>query len=483
MSKVLSSLPVGERVGIAFSGGLDTSVAVAWMREKGAVPCAYTADLGQYDESDIDSVPGRATAYGAEVARLVDCKAALVEEGLAALACGAFHIRSGGRAYFNTTPLGRAVTGTLLVRAMLEDAVQIWGDGSTYKGNDIERFYRYGLLANPSLRVYKPWLDADFVSELGGRQQMSEWLVAHSLPYRDSAEKAYSTDANIWGATHEAKSLEHLDNGIELVAPIMGVRFWDPAVEIDTEDVTIGFEQGRPATIDGKRFATAVDLVQEANAVGGRHGLGMSDQIENRIIEAKSRGIYEAPGMALLHAAYERLVNAIHNEDTVANYHNEGRRLGRLLYEGRWLDPQSLMLREALQRWVGAAITGEVTLRLRRGEDYSILDTTGPAFSYHPDKLSMERIEEAAFGPVDRIGQLTMRNLDIADSRAKLEQYARLGLVGGAYPAAAGLTQAAAPGLVGALTEGGADEIATRGAVPEGDHELLDRAAMESGTD
>jgi argininosuccinate synthase len=483
VSKVLSSLPVGERVGIAFSGGLDTSVAVAWMREKGAVPCAYTADLGQYDESDIDSVPGRATAYGAEVARLVDCKAALVEEGLAALACGAFHIRSGGRAYFNTTPLGRAVTGTLLVRAMLEDAVQIWGDGSTFKGNDIERFYRYGLLANPALRVYKPWLDADFVSELGGRQQMSEWLAARDLPYRDSAEKAYSTDANIWGATHEAKSLEHLDTGIELVDPIMGVRFWDPAVEIDTEDVTIGFEQGRPVTINGKRFASAVELVQEANAVGGRHGLGMSDQIENRIIEAKSRGIYEAPGMALLHAAYERLVNAIHNEDTVANYHNEGRRLGRLLYEGRWLDPQSLMLREALQRWVGAAITGEVTLRLRRGEDYSILDTTGPAFSYHPEKLSMERVEEAAFGPVDRIGQLTMRNLDIADSRAKLEQYARLGLVGGAYPAAAGLTQAAAPGLVGALAEGGAEEIATRGAVPEGDDELLDRAAMESGTD
>ena len=483
MSKVLSSLPVGERVGIAFSGGLDTSVAVAWMREKGAVPCAYTADLGQYDESDIDSVPGRATAYGAEVARLVDCKAALVEEGLAALACGAFHIRSGGRAYFNTTPLGRAVTGTLLVRAMLEDAVQIWGDGSTFKGNDIERFYRYGLLANPALRVYKPWLDADFVSELGGRQQMSEWLAARDLPYRDSAEKAYSTDANIWGATHEAKSLEHLDTGIELVDPIMGVRFWDPAVEIDTEDVTIGFEQGRPVTINGKRFASAVELVQEANAVGGRHGLGMSDQIENRIIEAKSRGIYEAPGMALLHAAYERLVNAIHNEDTVANYHNEGRRLGRLLYEGRWLDPQSLMLREALQRWVGAAITGEVTLRLRRGEDYSILDTTGPAFSYHPEKLSMERVEEAAFGPVDRIGQLTMRNLDIADSRAKLEQYARLGLVGGAYPAAAGLTQAAAPGLVGALAEGGAEEIATRGVVPEGDDELLDRAAMESGTD
>ena len=353
MSKVLTSLPVGERVGIAFSGGLDTSVAVAWMRDKGAVPCTYTADIGQYDEPDIDSVPGRATAYGAEIARLVDCRAALVEEGLAALTCGAFHIRSGGRTYFNTTPLGRAVTGTLLVRAMLEDDVQIWGDGSTFKGNDIERFYRYGLLANPSLRIYKPWLDADFVTELGGRKEMSEWLLAHDLPYRDSTEKAYSTDANIWGATHEAKTLEHLDAGIEIVDPIMGVRFWDPAVEIAAEDVTIGFEQGRPVTINGKEFASAVDLVLEANAIGGRHGLGMSDQIENRIIEAKSRGIYEAPGMALLHVAYERLVNAIHNEDTLASYHTEGRRLGRLMYEGRWLDPQALMLRESLQRWVG----------------------------------------------------------------------------------------------------------------------------------
>lgn len=325
MSKVLTSLPTGERVGIAFSGGLDTSVAVAWMRDKGAVPCTYTADIGQYDEPDIASVPGRAKAYGAEIARLVDCRAALVEEGLAALACGAFHIRSGGRAYFNTTPLGRAVTGTLLVRAMLEDNVQIWGDGSTFKGNDIERFYRYGLLANPHLRIYKPWLDADFVTELGGRKEMSEWLVAHGLPYRDSTEKAYSTDANIWGATHEAKTLEHLDTGVETVDPIMGVRFWDPSVEIATEDVTIGFDQGRPVTINGKPFASAVDLVMEANAIGGRHGLGMSDQIENRIIEAKSRGIYEAPGLALLHAAYERLVNAIHNEDTLAHYHSEGR--------------------------------------------------------------------------------------------------------------------------------------------------------------
>ncbi|XVQ14894.1 argininosuccinate synthase [Spirillospora sp. CA-255316] len=483
MSKVLTSLPVGERVGIAFSGGLDTSVAVAWMREKGAVPCTYTADIGQYDEPDIASVPGRATAYGAEVARLVDCRAALVEEGLAALACGAFHIRSGGRAYFNTTPLGRAVTGTLLVRAMLEDDVQIWGDGSTFKGNDIERFYRYGLLANPSLRIYKPWLDADFVSELGGRTEMSEWLLARGLPYRDSTEKAYSTDANIWGATHEAKALEHLDAGIEIVEPIMGARFWDPAVEIPAEDVTIGFEQGRPVTINGKEFPSAVDLVLEANAVGGRHGLGMSDQIENRIIEAKSRGIYEAPGMALLHAAYERLVNAIHNEDTLAAYHNEGRRLGRLLYEGRWLDPQALMLRESLQRWVAAAVTGEVTLRLRRGEDYSVLDTTGPAFSYHPDKLSMERTEDSAFGPVDRIGQLTMRNLDIADSRAKLEQYAGLGLVGSAQPPLVGAAQAASTGLIGAMPKGGAEAIASRGEAPGGDDKLLDHAAIESGND
>ena len=346
MSKVLASLPVGERVGIAFSGGLDTSVAVAWMRERGAIPCTYTADLGQYDEPDIASVPGRATQYGAELSRLVDCRSALVEEGLAAIACGAFHIRSGGKQYFNTTPLGRAVTGTLLVRAMLEDDVQIWGDGSTYKGNDIERFYRYGLLANPQLRIYKPWLDADFVGELGGRTEMSTWLAQRGLPYRDSVEKAYSTDANIWGATHEAKRLEHLDTSIEIVQPIMGVRFWDQAVSIASEDVTIRYAQGRPVEINGTSFANAVDLVAEANAIGGRHGLGMADQIENRIIEAKSRGIYEAPGMALLFIAYERLLSAIHNEDTIANYHAEGRRLGRLLYEGRWLDPQSLMLRE-----------------------------------------------------------------------------------------------------------------------------------------
>ena len=429
MSKVLASLPVGEKVGIAFSGGLDTSVAVAWMRKNGAIPFTYTADLGQYDEKDIASVPGRAKEYGAEGSRLVDCKAALVEEGFAAIACGAFHIRSAGKFYFNTTPLGRAVTGTLLVRAMLEDGVSIWGDGSTYKGNDIERFYRYGLLANPNLRIYKPWLDQKFVTELGGRKEMSEYLTKHNLPYRDSKEKAYSTDANILGATHEAKQLENLDVSMEIVEPIMGVAFWRDDVKITTEDVRIQFKSGRPIAINGKEL-DAVALLMEANAIGGRHGLGMSDQIENRIIEAKSRGIYEAPGMALLYIAYERLISAIHNEDTIANYHAEGRRLGRLLYEGRWLDPQSLMLRESLQRWVASAVTGEVTIRLRRGDDYSILKTEGPNFSYHPEKLSMERVAEAAFGPTDRIGQLTMRNLDIQDTRAKLEIYAEQGQLG-----------------------------------------------------
>ena len=431
MSKVLASLPVGQRVGIAFSGGLDTSVAVAWMRAKGAIPCTYTADLGQYDEPDIDSVPDRAKEYGAEISRLIDCKTPLVEEGLAAIACGAFHIRSSGKQYFNTTPLGRAVTGTLLVRAMLHDKVEIWGDGSTYKGNDIERFYRYGLLANPNLRIYKPWLDADFVRELGGRKEMSEYLVANKLPYRDSVEKAYSTDANILGATHEAKNLENLDASIEIVNPIMGVKFWEASVAIASEDVKISFLQGRPVAINGESFSDVVALMNQANKIGGRHGLGMADQIENRIIEAKSRGIYEAPGMALLFIAYERLISAIHNEDTIANYHAEGRRLGRLLYEGRWLDPQSLMLRESLTRWVASAVTGEVTLRLRRGDDYSVINTTGPALSYHPDKLSMERTTDAAFGPTDRIGQLTMRNLDIADTRAKLELYRDQGQLGG----------------------------------------------------
>jgi argininosuccinate synthase len=401
----------------------------------------------------------------------------LVEEGLAAMACGAFHIRSGGRAYFNTTPLGRAVTGTMLVRAMHEDGVDIWGDGSTFNGNDIERFDRYGLLANPSLRIYKPWLDAQFVEELGGRTEMSQWLTERGLPYRDSQEKAYSTDANIWGATHEAKTLEHLDVSLESVEPIMGVKFWDPAVEILPEDVTLRFEAGRPVAINGRSYDDAVALVHEANTIGGRHGLGMSDQIENRIIEAKSRGIYEAPGMALLWIAYERLLNAVHNEDTIANYHAEGRRLGRLLYEGRWLDPQALMLREAIQRWIASLVTGEVTLRLRRGEDYTILATDGPAFSYHPDKLSMERTENAAFGPTDRIGQLTMRNLDIADSRSKLEAYA-------GQPQDQGHVLVEHGNLLGALEPGGADTIASRAAAEgELDELALDHAAMESGTD
>jgi argininosuccinate synthase len=432
MSKVLSSLPVGQKVGIAFSGGLDTSVAVAWMKSKGAKPCTYTADLGQYDEPNIETIPDRAKEYGAEIARLIDCKTTLVEEGLTALACGAFHIRTAGRSYFNTTPLGRAVTGTLLVRAMLADDVLIWGDGSTYKGNDIERFYRYGLLANPKLKIYKPWLDTAFVSELGGRKEMSQWLTEHKLPYRDSVEKAYSTDANILGATHEAKSLEDLDSNIEIVQPIMGVKFWDPSVKIDTEDVTIDFAKGRPVSINGKNFSDSVSLIREANLIGGRHGLGMSDQIENRIIEAKSRGIYEAPGLALLFIAYERLVSAIHNEDTIATYHEQGRRLGRLLYEGRWFDPQALMLRQSITSWVASAVSGTVKIRLRRGEDYSIINTQGPNLSYSPEKLSMEKTEEAAFGPADRIGQLTMRNLDIADTRSKLELYASQGQLGSA---------------------------------------------------
>jgi argininosuccinate synthase len=476
VSKVLTSLPIGERVGIAFSGGLDTSVAVAWMRDRGAVPCTYTANIGQYDEADIDGVPSRAMQYGAELARTLDCRSQLVEEGLAALACGAFHIRSAGRTYFNTTPIGRAVTGTLLVRAMHADGVDIWGDGSTFKGNDIERFYRYGLLANPELRIYKPWLDADFVTELGGRSEMSRWLTEHNLPYRDSQEKAYSTDANIWGATHEAKTLEHLDVSLETVEPIMGVRFWDPAVVIDTEDVTLTFERGRPVAIDGKRYDDPVELVHAVNDIGGRHGLGMSDQIENRVIEAKSRGIYEAPGMALLWIAYERLVNAIHNEDTIASYHAEGRRLGRLLYEGRWLDPQALMIRESVQRWIASVVDGEVTIRLRRGEDYTVLRTSGPAFSYHPEKLSMERTENAAFGPTDRIGQLTMRNLDIADSRAKLEQYAE-------QPQDQGHVLVEHGNLFGELEVGGADRITTNPEAEGETEDALDHAAMEIGTD
>ena len=434
MSSILLSLPKGERVGIAFSGGLDTSAALAWMRHHGALPCAYTANLAQPDEADYEDISRRARQYGAEVARLIDCREALVHEGLVALQCGAFHISTAGRTYFNTTPLGRAVTGTLLVKAMQQDGVSIWGDGSTYKGNDIERFYRYGLLANPALRIYKPWLDRDFVRELGGRKEMSQWLAAHGFAFRTSEEKAYSTDSNLWGATHEAKQLEFLNQGLRIVQPIMSVRHWDAAVDIRSEEVTLRFEQGFPVALNGNAFDDRVQLVLEANRIGGRHGLGISDQIENRVIEAKSRGVYEGPGIALLHIGYERLVTAIHNEGTIDNYRTLGRKLGRLLYEGRWFDPQSLMLRDALQKWVGRAVTGEVTIELRRGDDYTILDTQGPHLTYQPERLSMERVDAEAFSPLDRVGQLQMRNLDIMDSREKLAIYARTGVL----PAGAG---------------------------------------------
>src|SRR5690348_12000038 len=429
MPTILQRLPAGENVGIAFSGGLDTSAAVHWMRAKGAIPYAYTANLGQPDEADYGAIPRKALEYGAEKARLVDCRAQLVAEGIAALQCGAFHISTGGATYFNTTPLGRAVTGTMLVVAMREDKVDIWSDGSTYKGNDIERFYRYGLLANPGLRIYKPWLDQKFIDELGGRKEMSEYLRGRGFDYRMSAEKAYSTDSNILGATHEAKDLEFLDKGIRIVTPIMGVAFWREDVRVKPETVTVAFEEGMPVSLNGQSFKDAVALFTEANAIGGRHGLGMSDQIENRIIEAKSRGVYEAPGMALLHLGYERLVTGIHNEDTIEQYRANGRRLGRLLYQGRWFDPQSMMLRETAQRWVARAVTGEVTVELRRGNDYSILDTKSPNLTYKPERLTMEK-GEAFFTPADRIGQLTMRNLDIIDTRDKLRVYSETGLLG-----------------------------------------------------
>ena len=426
---ILQSLPVGQKVGIAFSGGLDTSAALLWMKLKGALPHAYTANLGQPDEDDYDAIPRKAMEYGAQNARLIDCRSQLAHEGIAAIQCGAFHVSTGGVPYFNTTPLGRAVTGTMLVSAMKEDDVNIWGDGSTYKGNDIERFYRYGLLTNPALKIYKPWLDQQFIDELGGRHEMSQFLIANGFQYKMSVEKAYSTDSNMLGATHEAKDLEFLNSGIKIVKPIMGVAFWDENVEIKPETVSVRFEEGVPVALNGKTFASAVELFLAANQIGGRHGLGMSDQIENRIIEAKSRGIYEAPGMALLHIAYERLVTGIHNEDTIEQYRINGLRLGRLLYQGRWFDSQALMLRETAQRWVAKAITGEVTLELRRGNDYSILNTESPNLTYHPERLSMEKVENAAFTPLDRIGQLTMRNLDITDTRTKLGIYAQTGLV------------------------------------------------------
>ena len=426
---ILQHLPKGEKVGIAFSGGLDTSAALLWMRQHGAIPCAYTANLGQPDEDDYDAIPRKAKEYGAEMARLIDCRTQLAQEGVAAIQCGAFHVTTGGLTYFNTTPLGRAVTGTMLVSAMKEDDVNIWGDGSTYKGNDIERFYRYGLMTNPNLKIYKPWLDQQFIDELGGRFEMSNFLIENGFDYKMSVEKAYSTDSNMLGATHEAKDLEFLNSGIRIVNPIMGVPFWREDMKINAEEVTVRFEEGVPVALNGKTFDNIVELFLEANRIGGRHGLGMSDQIENRIIEAKSRGIYEAPGMALLHIAYERLVTGIHNEDTIEQYRINGIRLGRLLYQGRWFDPQALMLRETAQRWVARAITGEVTLELRRGNDYSLLNTESPNLTYHPERLSMEKVENAPFDPVDRIGQLTMRNLDISDTRDKLGIYSRTGLL------------------------------------------------------
>jgi argininosuccinate synthase len=428
VANILQSLPVGEKVGIAFSGGLDTSAALHWMRHKGAIPYAYTANLGQPDEPDYDEIPRKARQYGAELARLIDCRRQLVAEGIAALQAGAFHITTAGVPYFNTTPIGRAVTGTMLVVAMKEDDVHIWGDGSTYKGNDIERFYRYGLLANPHLRIYKPWLDQTFIDELGGRKEMSEYMARAGLSYKMSVEKAYSTDSNLLGATHEAKDLEHLNAGITIVEPIMGVAFWREDVAIKPERVTIRFEEGQPVSLNGITFGDPVELLLEANRIGGRHGLGMSDQIENRIIEAKSRGIYEAPGLALLYVGYERLVTGIHNEDTIEQYRDNGRRLGRLLYQGRWFDSQAMMLRETAQRWVARAVTGEVTLELRRGNDYSILDTTSPNLTYKPERLTMEK-GESVFTPQDRIGQLTMRTLDITDTRDKLLIYTKAGLL------------------------------------------------------
>ncbi len=428
MSVILESLPVGQKVGIAFSGGLDTSAALHWMRQKGAIPYAYTANLGQPDEIDYESIPRAALEYGAEKARLIDCRGPLVREGIAALQAGAFHITTAGVPYFNTTPIGRAVTGTMLVAAMKEDDVNIWGDGSTFKGNDIERFYRYGLLVNPNLQVYKPWLDAAFIDELGGRAEMSAFMQRSGFAYKMSAEKAYSTDSNILGATHEAKDLEHLSSSVRIVVPIMGTAFWRDDVDIKREEVVIRFEEGFPVALNGRQFDSPVDLLLEANRIGGRHGLGMSDQIENRIIEAKSRGIYEAPGLALLFIAYERLITGIHNEDTIEQYRDHGRKLGRLLYQGRWFDSQAIMLRESAQRWVAKPITGEVTLELRRGNDYSILNTESPNLTFHPERLSMEKTE-STFSPRDRIGQLTMRNLDITDTREKLVTYAKAGLL------------------------------------------------------
>jgi argininosuccinate synthase len=424
MSRIYRSLPpAGTKVGLAFSGGLDTRCAVAWMSRKGIDVHCYTADLAQPDEKNAADIPPQATIHGAKGARLVDCKDALVREGITAIQCGAFHLSTGGRKYFNTTPLGRAVTTTAIIGAMREDGVHVFGDGSTHRGNDIQRFYRYGILVNPDLKIYKPWLDQTFVTELGGRKEMSEFLLECGLPYTMSTEKAYSTDSNMLGATHEAKDLEFLNNGMKLVAPIMGVPFWKPEVEIATERVEITWEHGLPVALNGKRFASLYELFAEANAIGGRHGLGMSDQIENRVIDAKSRGVYEAPGMALLHFSYERLLSCVHNEATSDLYFTLGRKLGRLLYEGKWFDPEALLLKESLVRWIATPIGGTVVMELRRGDDFTLLETHPEHSAYNPEKLSMEKTV-GAFSPEDRIGALELQNISVGDNRSLLLEMA-----------------------------------------------------------
>lgn len=419
MPRILKSLPEPEtRIAIAYSGGLDTRTAVAWMNEKGLKVHCYTADLAQPDETDLDTIPEGALAHGAHRARLLDCREALAREGITALQCGAFHIQSGGQKYFNTTPLGRAVTTLSIVRAMKGDKVNIFGDGSTHRGNDIQRFFRYGILMNPDLQIYKPWLDNAFVQEFGGRKEMSEYLQKIGKPYKASTEKAYSTDSNMLGATHEAKDLEYLDRSMYIVDPIMGVPFWKAETSIDTETVEIEFHRGTPVKINGESLNPA-ELILKANEVGGRHGLGMTDQIENRVIEAKSRGIYEAPGMALIHIAYERLLSAVHNENTLDLYFNLGRKLGRILYEGRWYDNEAMLLKSSLSGWIASTVSGTVTLEMRRGNDYSIVRTDPEFATYNPESLSMEKTE-SQFTPEDRIGQLEVQSLSVMDSRALL---------------------------------------------------------------
>ena len=431
MSRIFKSLPEpGTKLGIAFSGGLDTRCAVAWLSRKGMKVYAYTADLAQPDEKDPAAIPPIATQHGAVAAKLVDCREALAREGVIAIQCGAFHLSTGGKKYFNTTPLGRAITATAIIRAMRDDGVDVFGDGSTHKGNDIQRFYRYGILTNPALKIYKPWLDQEFVDAFGGRKEMSEYLVSVGLPYTMSTEKAYSTDANVLGATHEAKDLEYLDKGMSLVEPIMGVAHYRDA-KIEAERVKVTFERGVPSALNGKKLERMIDVILEANRIGGRHGLGMSDQIENRVIDAKSRGIYEAPGMALLHVAYERLLSAIHNENTIELYATLGRRLGRLLYEGKWFDPEAMLVKDALTRWIAPSVSGTVELELRRGDDYSIMSTQADYMAYAPEKLSMEKVADSAFAPSDRIGALEMQTLPVTDNRSFLEHHleavARLG--------------------------------------------------------